>query len=335
MTSTMTTERAFQNSQALAYVLFGLSLLAFSLGALLQVGLEFATRPFDLAAGTTYAGTIALLVATIYFGCGVLLLRNRPRAARGTIPARDHPGTILIRGAMGLGIVVALFGLLFAFASTAPADSTLASLLILSGLFGVLSCVLYRRNDINVRAAAAIVGFLAGVLLLFAQLRNPVGGESGSYGTWEMTSLVLPRIFGPIAVMVAALSGLILAYSRSPRPEFGSYFLLSLAALIYGVGLTLAGLAFFFETPWSSFVQVGGADLLTLAILTAGGVILTATGICILNASLIGLVRNGQGIGQPAPAPPGAIATTHGTPPPPAASTATRTQRADHGPPTT
>ncbi|MBI2078761.1 MAG: hypothetical protein HYT80_10405 [Euryarchaeota archaeon] len=331
MALSLRTERAFRNSVALTFLLVGLALLAFSLGAVLQIGFLFGSAPFDVQGGATLAGATALVCALIYFGISILLLRDRPRPTGDQVPPATASVTSLFRAGLGLCVVVMLLGILFAFGSALQPDSTRAALLILAGVFGATSITLYRRLDVNVRAAAAIVGFLAGVLLLFAQLRflNP-GEDTGTYNAWEITSLVLPRVFGAVAFMIAALSGLVFAYTRHPRPEFGSFFILSLAALLYGVGVCLAGLAFFFDTPWSAFVQVGGGPLLQLAILTAGTVLLIAGGVCICVASVIGLVRNGQGVGQP-PTNPTLPATTPTTDP---RTNTTHAQRTERAPPT-
>ena len=330
------TERVFRNSVALTFLLVGLALLAFSLGAILQIAFLFGNPSFDYPAGATPTGAVALVCAFIYFGISMLLLRNRPRPTGDSLLPATTSVTALFRAGLGLCVIVTLLGLVFAFGGGVQPDSTRAALLILAGVFGAISITLYRRLDVNVRAAAAVVGFLAGVLLLSAQLRflTP-GDDTGTYNAWEITSLVLPRIFGAVALMIAALSGLVFAYSRRPRPEFGSFFILSLAALLYGVGVSLTGLAFFFDTPWSAFVQVGGGPLLQLAILTAGSALLIAGGVCICVASVIGLIRNSQGVSQP-PTTPAIPAKAHAPTYPPAApsTTTTHVRRTERTPPT-
>lgn len=300
------TERAFRNAVALSLLLIGLALVAFAIGGVLA----FAADAGGLGVQgeqlyDSLFGVAALTVALLFFVIGLSLIRSRPQQrAADDAPVRSwrSPGPAALRAARTFGIVLFVLGLMLLF-DDAPSgrDTMTAAVLILGGVFGVAGTIMYAKADANVAAVGGVLGVIAGAMLLYGQLaaRLP-DGTSGTYGAWETTNLVVPPVLGPIAIMVASGCGVAYAYARAPRAALLCFIGLGVAALVYGIGLCLVGLAAVLDVP---FYDVSGADDSTLQLLAtvAGTALLVAGGVACVVAALIGFVRTARALQDAAP----------------------------------
>lgn len=328
----MDTTPTYRNAVALSLLLLGVALAALSFGAIVEFLVDAATGQLGSDYYSWALRALVLGIALLYLAMGLGLLRARPRTTpTGPEPSWVAAGGVFV-GARVFSVVLLLLGgaLLFNFTDYGR-HSDLAAVLMLCGALGFLGSILFRRADPNVRAAGAILAILVGGLLLYAQYAlNYTRTIAGTYGPWEVTSLVLPFALGPVAIIVAACAALTFCYVHTLRAAFAVYLLAGIAALVYGVGIVLASLIAFLDTPWGLFVEASGFRLASLISLTAGIVLLAAAGIATIVAALLGITFSAGGIsktpsGTPgtAPAPSSLAHPVRAEPPepPPAATT--------------
>lgn len=305
----METQHAYRNALALSLLVVGLAFLFLSIGGLFQTTVDIVNQRYEGESGYEWAyGGIVAVVALFYLFIGISLIQARPRQrVEGSEPAPPEatgststgwrlPARLLSLSLVLLGVV-----LLFNFTPYGR-DSGLAAVLMLAGGLAFLATLLLHRHDANVQAAGAIVGLLAGALLLYAQLQlTYVAGSPGTWGVGEITNLVLPPVLGALAVILVFLGALLWVYLRSTRVVFAAFLMFALAALVYGSGLMLTNLTAFFDTPWADFVDRPGADVLLLLSLTSGVVLLIGGGLLTIIAAILGLILSGVGLARPPP----------------------------------
>lgn len=301
----METRRAFRNATAMSFLLAGLALVAFAAGGIVQFTRSVPRDPTAVADVSVWsAPAIGLVVAALYLAAGSALIRFRPRLPTDPPPpetpapflGRD-PLVALRRAAVIVSLIVALLGiLLLAGTGPYPREAALAAVVILAGAFGLVASLVARRPDPNVRATGAVLALLAGALLLYAQLHLPyVRASPGGFGAWENTNLVIPEVFGPVALMILGLGGLAQAYAPPARRAGGARLGFVGAGLVYGLGAVATNFAAFLDTPWSRFAGSPAADAFLLLALTAGTLLLAAAGVAILVTAVLGFGEAGRG----------------------------------------
>lgn len=303
----MDTSPAYRNTVALSLLLLGVALVALSFGAIVEFIVDAAYGQLGADYYQWAYRGLVLGIALLYLAAGLALLRARPRStSQGPEPSWVAAGGIFL-GARMFSLVLLLLGgvLLFNFTDYGR-HTDLAAVLMLCGGLGFLASILFRRSDPNVRAAGAIVGILVGILLTYAQVAlGYTRSVAGTYGPWEITSLVLPYVLGPLAIVVAACAALLFCYVHTLRAAFTVYLLSALAALVYGVGIALASLIAFLETPWGEFADAGGYRLASLLSLVAGIALLAVAGVATIIAALLGTTYAAGGISKTPKGTPG------------------------------
>lgn len=296
-------ERAFRNAVALSLLLVGLALVCFSIGGVLAFVADIGTFSWQGDAMYDAAFRITVLViALMYFFVAMSMIQSRPRyATTATIAPRSIRPTALM-AARTFSLILFLLGVLLLFNFTPYGrDTTLAAVMILAGIFGVAGTIMYAKPDRNVAAVGAVLGIIAALMLLYAQVTVQLPEEpSGTYGAWETTNLIVPPVLGPIAIVVAAGFGVAYAYARTPRMAAVCFIGFGVGALVYGIGLCLVGLATVLDIPWYQFTTTTGNSMLQLLAMTAGLALLVSGGVACIVAALISFVRTARGLqGEP------------------------------------
>jgi hypothetical protein len=301
----MAIERGFRNSLAISLLLVGIALVFYSLGSVLEFVANIATFNPRADGYDAVFRILVLTIAFLYFFIGLSLIRSRPRYDTPIQRGAPEPAAVAAPGAFtaaGLfSIILVLFSAIFLFDFTAYGKNpVVAAALLLAGIFGYASTMVYRRPDPNISAVGAICALIAGGLLLYAQVAIPLPSKtSNTYGTWETTHYVMPPILGPVAVLIAGVAGLVHAYVSHRRFANVSFLVLSVAGLVYGLGLCLVGLTSVFNLSWYQFSTTTGNSMLQLLSMTAGTALLVAGGVACIVAALMGVVRSGQHLKAP------------------------------------
>lgn len=293
----MAPERAFRNASALSFLLLGLGLMFVSLGLVLADLLDVVTGAYSGESQLQLAfRALSFVVAALFLAIGFQLVRARPRLwSESPEPAWVSAASLrpILRI---LAATVLLLGVLLLFPdSPYERNGFLASVLVLCGAFVLLATILWARFDVNVRATGAILGFITGGLLVYAQFQGlPKVGGNAPYGPLEAFHLLSPPLFGGLAVCLAAVAAFAYLYVADARRRYAAFLVLGLAALVYGLGLCLGGLAAIFDYPWANFGGATGSEAVVLVAFVAGIALLTAAGVAVLVASLVSFIRSVQ-----------------------------------------